>query len=205
MNMRTNFRTAWGAALISATMVVHALAAPTLSVVPSSQTVQLGHSVSVSVSAGELVDLFAFQFDVAFDPLVLSATGVFEGDLLGTAGTTFFLPGLIDNSHGRISFVADTLTGPGAGASGSGVLARFEFDVLAVGVSPVIIQNPVFLDSDLVEIAVTAVAGAVEVPEPGTLLLAGMLGLISAIAAPRRFRRALNSAAGVPAPPGPAM
>lgn len=136
----------------------------------------------------DITDLFAYQFDVSFDPGKLSAQAITEGSFLATGGATFFLPGLIDNVKGVISFTANTLLGPDPGVTGSGNLALVEFSAIGTGTSSIDLSDVVLLDSGLADITADVVAGTVgvqdnggSIPEPATLWLlalgAGWLGM----------------------------
>jgi hypothetical protein len=170
----------------------YAFAAPILSIEPSSQQVQSGQSFSLDVLISNVADLYAFQFDLAFNPLVLSATGVAEGSFLPSGGTTAFIAGTIDNSAGTISGIADSLIGPIPGVSGTGSLAIIDVHALSPGTSPIILSNVVLLDSSLTPIGSNVVNGIVDVvPEPSTLLLlatscVGLLALGAGAAQQRR-------------------
>lgn len=163
-------------------------AAPILSVEPPSISVSAGDTFSLDVFITNVTDLYGYQFDVSFDPGVLSAQAITEGSFLTTGGSTFFITGLIDNPVGLISFTANTLLGPDPGVTGSGALALVEFSAIGTGTSFVNLSNVVLLDSNLTDITADVIAGAVEVqdnsgsiPEPATLWLlalgAGGLGL----------------------------
>jgi hypothetical protein len=88
---------------------------------------------TVPISISGVSDLYDYQFDVGFDPSVLQLQSVTESSFLSGAGTTFFLPGFIDNTLGTASFIADTLIGPISGASGAGILVELNFEVTARG------------------------------------------------------------------------
>ncbi len=147
-----------------------------------SSTAQVGEIFTLPVSIANATDVFAFQFDIAFDPAILQLLTVSEGGFLGTAGTTIFAPGTIDNTAGTATFTADTLSGPVPGASGRGVLADFTLQAISLGTSAVIVSNVILLDSSLGDIPLTTVNGRVLVtPEPmglpwlGTAVFAGLL------------------------------
>lgn len=155
-------------------------AIPVVSVQPASVNPAVGDSFALSIAVSGAVDLYAFQFDLAFDPALVAAASVSEGAFLMSAGPTFFVPGTIDNLAGVITLTANSLTGPIAGANGDGVLVELAFDALVAGATSIVIQNLVLLDSTLADIAFTArngsvVVGPVSVPEPAawTLLLVG--------------------------------
>ena len=54
----------------------HARAAAILSIEPASQVIQFGQNASLDVVISDVVDLYAFQLDLAFNPIVLSVVGL---------------------------------------------------------------------------------------------------------------------------------
>ena len=164
-------------------LTLAAIPAATLSIQPSSSTISVGQTANVSVNISNVSDLFAFQFDIGFNPAVLSAASVSEGPFLPSGGTTTFVPGTIDNVGGLISFTADALNGAIPGVSGSGMLATLHFNAFAVGTSPITLENVTLLDSNFGSIDFTSTAGRINVvvPEPGPALtlLTGLLTLLA--------------------------
>ena len=73
---------------------------PTLSINPASSTVSAGNNVTLDVNISNITDLYAFQFDLSFDPGTVSAASIAEGAFLAGGGTTAFIPGTIDNVGG---------------------------------------------------------------------------------------------------------
>jgi general secretion pathway protein D len=155
------------------------LADPVLSVVPvSSSSVNVGSTISYDINISNVTDLFAFQFDVTFNPAIVSAISIAEGSFLSSSGnSTFFLPGVIDNIGGTIAANADTLIGP-PGVNGSGTLAILTLQGVASGSSSIDLMNVLLLDSSINTISNVAlqngsvtVNGTVATPEPGSLLL----------------------------------
>ena len=160
-------------------------AAPILSIEPPSLLVERGDSFSLDVRISGVTDLFAFQFDLAFDPLILSAGSINEGSFLPSQGVTAFIAGTIDNTAGTITATADTLIGAIPGVNGSGVLAFVDFEALSLGTSPITFSNEILLDSDLHEFPITGIVDgsvgvfvieAILVPEPSTWLLLSTAG-----------------------------
>jgi general secretion pathway protein D len=93
-------------------------AAAALSVnAPSS--VAVGDIFTVNADIASITDLYAFQFDLSFDPAVLAATSSTEGPFLPSGGATFFIPGAIDNLNGMVTATVDTLIAA-SGHLGSG-------------------------------------------------------------------------------------
>lgn len=174
-------------------MVLTVLAAPvtatTLSFATPAAAIRVGDNFTLDVLVAQAPDLYAFQFDIAFDPAIIQATTLLEGDFLSAGGrATFFLPGTIDNLAGTVSFTADTLVGPGPAVTGDGLLVHLSFRATAGGQSALSFGNVVLLDSTLTELPTTSLASAthvVSVPEPASMALFG-LGLAVVMAGARR-------------------
>ena len=145
----------------------------------------LGSTFAVDVFATDLADLYAFQFDLLFDPALLQFLGATEGAFLASGGETTFFDGGINNGLGAIEFVFDTIIGPGPGVSGSGALAHFNFLAIGSGTSLLSLANVLALDTqfNLIDVGLEGgqvqVAASSTVPEPGTLALLalGLAGL----------------------------
>ena len=123
----------------------------------------VGSAVSVAVQITGATNLYAYQFDFAFDPTKLTVNSISEGTFLNSGRTTIFLPGTVDNVGGHVSFVADTLVGPVVGASGAGKLAAINFTAIGAGTSAVSLSNVVLLDSALNTLPVSTSNGTVTV------------------------------------------
>ena len=160
---------------------VHARADSVVSIQPSVSNPGVGETFDLLVDISSVSDLYAFQFDISFNPAILSGTSVTEGAFLPAGGATFFIPGSIDNIGGSISFTADILLTAVSGVSGSGTLADLQFQALTAGTSPVNLSNIILLDSNLSDIPFNTSNGSVSsVPEPSTILLlgSGLIGLV---------------------------
>ncbi len=144
--------------------------------------ISLGKSFAVTVDVTGSADLYAYQFDLDYNPAILSLSTISEGSFLSSAGATFFIPGSIDNTIGLAAATADSLLTAIVGAAGSGTLVTFDFTAIGTGSSALSLSNAVLLDSDLTNISTTTEDGSVAVralgvPEPSALLLllAGLL------------------------------
>ncbi len=142
-----------------------------------------GLTVNLPIDISSVTDLYGFQFDVLYDPAIVQLLSIDEGDFLSSTGLTFFIPGSIDNTAGLASFTANTLLGAVSGASGTGILAIFNFQPIAVGTTSLDISNVLLLDSNLDPIPFTVSSGQISsislVPEPTTfVLVATGLGLL---------------------------
>ena len=153
--------------------VTSALALPIFSMSSPNSHPSVGQTFEVDVVASSMVDLYDYQFDLNYDPTRLQfVSGGTEGPFLATAGGTFFFGGI--PGPVSIDFVFDTLLGPGPGASGSGVLARFDFTALANGTSTLSLANVIAQDTSGSLINLALVPLQVTVPEPATLALLGL-------------------------------
>jgi hypothetical protein len=180
------------AAAVSMLVAAPAFAAPTVAITGPA-TATPGGSLQLTVNASDFTDLYAYQFDVTFDPTKFTSTSVTEGGFLSSQGSTFFDGGAVDNANGTVSFIIDSLIGPESGATGSGNLAELTFNVGSnfTGTGSFALSNVVGLDSFLNPIDVTAEGTSVSaVPEPASwgLLLAG-LACVAAVKLKRRSGR----------------
>jgi general secretion pathway protein D len=160
-------------------------------------SVTAGSSFTVTVNISGITDLYAFQFDLGFDPAILAATTITEGSFLPSGGTTLFFPGSIDNVGGSISATADTLDGPISGVNGSGGLIEFGFTAIGTGSSALTVSNAIFIDSslnslvvDLSDASVNVSPAATSVPEPPSLILAAsaLFGMMTVTFRRRRYK-----------------
>ena len=163
----------------------------TISVQPPTINVIEGHTFSLNVDIANITDLYAFQFDLGFDPTILAAVSVTEGSFLPAGGSTLFFPGTVDNVAGNVTFIADSLVGSIPGVSGGGTLASIAFDVLASGTTPISLLNIQLLDSnlDLLDFSVSNGSVASTVPEPSSLPLIAFALLAGYSLKARRSRR----------------
>jgi len=160
----------------------------------------VGDTFNVNVDVANINDLYAYQLDLTFDPTLLAAVSVSEGPFLASGGTTFFIPGTIDNVGGSVTATADALIGAISGVSGSGTLLTFEFTAIAAGTSALDIANPILLDSSFNDITANSnfqngsvtIGASVNsvVPEPTYLALGAILLLLTVIGKVQRAPRA---------------
>ena len=145
------------------TMAGTVAAAPTLEFAPAAGTARPGTLFTSAITASAVVDLYAYQFSVTFDPAVLQAVAIREGPFLPAAGSTGFVPGTIDNIAGTISFTGNTLLSAITGANGTGALALVDFTAVREGASALSFADVLFLDSLFNPIAINSATGLITV------------------------------------------
>ena len=139
-------------------------AEPTISA--GSATVGVGDTFTIQVSISGAEGLSTWQFDLAFDPMILKANSVSEGDL------PLLSAGAINNDSGLINVISGSFMDADLNELFEGVLAVIEFEALAAGTSPLTLLDVQLgfgqTTADLEDGSVTVNA---QIPEPGTLAL----------------------------------
>ena len=107
----------------------------------SKTPIHTGDTFTLDIRAENVTDLAGWQFDIAFDPVVLEAIDMSEGDFLKTdGGTTFFQGGSIDNAAGKITGLSAARLS-GGGASGTGTLLQVRFKAKSAGETELALQK----------------------------------------------------------------
>ena len=102
--------------------------------------IRMGDTFVLRLNANDVTDLAGWQTDISFDPAVLEAVEVNEGDFLKAEGiNTFFLQGTIDNTAGEITKLSSARFG--SSVSGTGMLLLVTFKAKAVGETRVTFSN----------------------------------------------------------------
>ena len=123
--------------------------------------VRSGDTFTLRLRANDVTDLAGWQTDISFDPALLEAVEVNEGDFLNVkSGDTFFFQGTIDNTAGKITGI-NTAKFKGSG-NGTGTLLLVTFKAKATGETRVTFSNFVAgsrsgetLSSEVPEIKIT--------------------------------------------------
>ena len=107
-----------------------------------SQTpIHTGDTFTLDIRAENIFDMAGWQFDIAFDPAVLEAIDVSEGNFLkADGGATFFQSGSIDNASGKITGLSAARLST-QGVSGTGMLLQVRFKAKSAGETQLTLQN----------------------------------------------------------------
>ena len=100
-----------------------------------------GDTFILDLNAEDITNLAGWQTDITFDPNILEATEVTEGDFLKSeGGNTFFQDGTIDNTTGKITDLVSARISE-SGVSGTGTLLSVTFKAKAGGETQVTLEN----------------------------------------------------------------
>lgn len=102
----------------------------TISVV-SPEKVGIGERFTVDIVVSPTEPVSGVQFDLLYNPTIVKAISVSQGNFLGDS--SFFSPGVIDNSAGRVVAVYGVTIGKGSSVSTSGIFAPILFETVSTG------------------------------------------------------------------------
>ncbi len=109
--------------------------------------INTGDTFTLDIYAEDATDLVEWQFDIAFDPLLLEAIEVSKGYFLESEDrVTFSQKGTIDNKSGIITGLSEAILN-GNSVSGTGMLLSVTFAVKAGGKTQLTLSNFRFGDS----------------------------------------------------------
>ena len=103
--------------------------------------VEIGDTFTVHLKTENVDDLVGWQSDITFNPTVLKANSVSEGDFLKQGdGRTFFQKGTIDNATGKITGLKTVQLSKGE-MNRQGTLLSVKFTAIADGKSQLTLDN----------------------------------------------------------------
>ena len=107
----------------------------------SKTPIYLNDTFALNIRAETVFDLAGWQFDITFDPVILEAINVTEGNFLKIdGGTTFFQAGSIDNAAGKITGLSAIRLST-QGVSGTGTLLQVRFKAKSGGETELALRN----------------------------------------------------------------
>ena len=120
---------------------VYEVANPGVSYTFSKSPIHREDTFTLDIGAKEVIDMVAWQFDIAFDPAALEATGVTEGNFLKMGSNTFFRSGTINNVTGRIEGISALRFATTHGVRGTGTIVQVTFKAKASGETRVTLEK----------------------------------------------------------------
>ena len=155
-------------AVLSVVAVARSVTTATLTVEPLASTIVVGDSTTVDVVVRDVVDLYGVELQITFDPSkvrVLDANLAAPGVQIdpGTCpAPDFVVINEVSNATGTIDYTV-TAFNPSPACNGDGLIARVEFEALAVGASPIHFSDPILANRDGQELSTVAQDGSVTV------------------------------------------
>jgi hypothetical protein len=133
-----------------------------VTVQPTPKVVGIGETFTVDIFVDPDTDIKGMQFNLSFDPLLLAANGVTEGNLLSQGGAlTYFMSGVIDNVAGTITGVAGAIMGANLTVSSPGTFATISFNATAAGNSTLHLSNVIVGNASGQSVPITVTDGEV--------------------------------------------
>jgi PKD repeat protein len=140
---------------------VHAAGSTTVKVDSLSQSISSGSTFTISIACIPGQTLKAFELQVVFNPSLLQANSVSEGNIFNSY-STFFNAGSIDNSNGTINNIYDVILGPYI-TSSSGTLVTISFTAKSTsGTSSINLTN-VGITNNVDYMPITIINGSVQI------------------------------------------
>ena len=107
----------------------------------SEAALHLGETFTLDITAENIHDLAGWQFNIVYDPTMLEAVSVSEGNFLKSGNaTTFFKKGSIDNAAGKITQLSSARLSED-GVIGTGVLVSVNFRAKSAGQTRLKLEN----------------------------------------------------------------
>ena len=119
----------------------YTVATPGVGYAFSKTPIHIDDTFTLDIRAETVFDMAGWQFDIAFDPTILEAVNVSEGDFLKIdGGSTFFQGGSIDNAAGKITGLSAARLAA-QGVNGTGTLLQVRFKAKSAGETQLTLQN----------------------------------------------------------------
>jgi hypothetical protein len=147
-----------------------------VSVSAPTDAIDAGEQFTISINVQPNNAVAGIQFDLRFNPAIVTVNSIAEGNLLKQHGaSTYFNPGTINNSAGTITNVFGAIISPGETVTTAGTFAVITMTAKnAGGSSPLTLSNVVVGDIASQSLPVSIINGAINVtgqtpdtPPPG--------------------------------------
>ena len=134
-----------------------------VTVTAPTQPVSQGQQFTVNITVQPNNSIAGVQFNLSFNPALVSINSVTQGNLLNRSGaSTYFTAGTINNAAGTLTNVAGAITTPGQTVSASGTFAVITMTASSVsGTCPLTLSNVIVGDINGNSLTVNLVNGQV--------------------------------------------
>ncbi len=128
-------------------LLIGVVCAQDLNITPNFQQVDNDTTFEFNITIDDVTELYSFQFDLSYDPTILSYVGYSLGPFLSSDGASVFPVAPDMSTPGLVNNFAATRMGTTAGVTGSGVLVTFIFRAIDTGTSSLTFSNTLLYDS----------------------------------------------------------
>jgi hypothetical protein len=135
----------------------------TIYVDPRTSTVIVAQVFTINIKISEVTDLYGWELKLKWNPMLLDALDVTEGNFLKNEGNTYFIK-QINNTNGYL-LAACTLIGDRPGVNGSGTLASVSFHTETEGTSALDLYDTKLGNSLEEPISHTVINGSVTISQ----------------------------------------
>ena len=138
---------------------------------PSTTKNSVGSTLTVDINVENVANFYGWDFTLYYDTRILDVKNVTEGSFMKNLGSTLFNVDTKDNynsTHGRI-WIYSALFAPSTPASGSGTLARIEFNSVRTGKTSIVFSDTEMADVNANKIDHELISGSYEfvsIPKP---------------------------------------
>ena len=152
-------------ASLSTEKTVAAEEATIISVSVLDEVIGVGEQCTISIAVEPNKAIAGMQFDMNFDPSLVSADNIEEGDLLTQDGASiYFNSGVIDNESGTITGVYGAIVSPGESVSTGGTFAIITLTIGATkSICPLTLSNVIVGDLKGISVPVKLVNSKVAI------------------------------------------
>jgi len=145
------------------TITIGAIDSTKVSIIPSHQEIMQGNTVTVDIHIQPQTHVSGVQFDLAYDPSLLTFQEVIQGNFFQVS-ESYFHNGTLDTTQGVLHGVAGSVLGTTSGTINPGIFATVTFTAQStLGQSPINLINVLLGDSDAQPLSYTLVNGSIDI------------------------------------------
>jgi hypothetical protein len=130
-----------------------------VSIKPNNQISSLSDQSIIEVYCQPSEPIKAFELGISFNPAILQAVSVEQGNIF-KGYTTFFNPGVINNTTGNITQIYNLTLGAGNMVTNPGSLVKIKFNNISRGQSSLTLNN-VGITNETIYIPITTINGII--------------------------------------------
>jgi len=135
----------------------------TVSIIPSHQEIMMGETVTVNIHISPQEYVAGVQFDLIYDPSLLTPQKVIQGNFF-QGSESYFNNGAIDTTQGVIQGVAGSVLGINSGTINPGIFATVTFTTQSkMGQSPIGLTHVLVGDHEAQPFFYTLVNGSIDI------------------------------------------